>query len=228
MNILERIIVSDPAYPLLALTIGRPVAFRAATRSAIAKRPVHAPIYLGRTGFAGDRVADRKHHGGSDKAVHHYPRDHYDFWRTHLGGHALLEAPGAFGENIATLGLTEKAACIGDRYRLGEALIQVSHGRQPCWKLDHRFGAGGKNGVMHTIVRTGRCGLYFRVIEDGMVAPDDAMVLTQQGAAQWTVERVFRLLIGGQGKNEPAALRALRDLDMLADVWRLRAGQLLE
>ncbi len=79
-------------------------------------------------------------HGGPDKAVHHYPADHYPFWRSELAGHPLLVAPGAFGENISTLGLVEADICIGDRFRLGSALVEVSQGRQPCWKLDHRFG----------------------------------------------------------------------------------------
>jgi len=210
--------------PLLTLNVGKPVRFRGdGQRSAIHKSPVSEPIFLGREGFAGDQVADTVHHGGPDKALHHYAYDHYDFWRAQLPGYPLLERPGAFGENIATTGIVETEARIGDRFRLGEALIEISHGRQPCWKLDHRFGVKGKEGVMATIIRTGKCGFYYRVIEEGVVAPDSEMELAERGDAEWTVERVFMLLIGGQGKNDPAALRALRDLDVLAQTWRERA-----
>src|SRR3546814_4036209 len=77
----------------------------------------------------------------------------------------LLDGPGAFGENIAASGLSEAELCLGDRFRLGTALVEVSQGRQPCWKLDHRF---GRKDILATVVRTGKCGVYFRVIEEGV------------------------------------------------------------
>ena len=216
-------------FPLLALNTGKPVPFRSdGTQSAIAKMPVDRPVHLTVTGFAGDDVADIVHHGGRDKALHHYPYDHYDHWRMRFPDHPLLAAPGAFGENISTTGLTEDGARIGDRFRMGEALIELSHGRQPCWKLDHRFGVRGSDSVMTEIVRTGKCGFYYRVVEEGMVAPDDRMEMTGQGASEWTVARVFALLIGGQGKHDPAALKSLRDMDSLAGTWRERAGKLFD
>ncbi len=214
---------------ILTLNVGKPVTFRSdGEQSAIAKSPVDSPLFLARTGFAGDQVADTVHHGGSDKALHHYPYDHYDYWRGRLPGHALLKEPGAFGENISTTGIVESEARIGDRFQLGEALIEISHGRQPCWKLDHRFGVKGKDSVMTDIVRTGKCGFYHRVLEEGMVAPDSKMELIERGNAEWTVERVFMLLIGGQVRDDPAALRALRDMELLATVWRARAAKILD
>ena len=213
--------------PLLTLNVGKPVHFRDdGEQSAIHKSPVSEAIFLGREGFAGDQVADTVHHGGPDKALHHYAYDHYDFWRERLPDHPLLKRPGAFGENIATTGIVESEARIGDRFRLGKALIEISHGRQPCWKLDHRFGVKGKNSVMATIVRTGKCGFYYRVIEEGMVTPDSEMELTERGDAQWTVERVFMLLIGGQGIHDPAALKELSYIELLAATWRERAARL--
>src|SRR3546814_11953765 len=85
------------------------------------------------------------------KAVHLYVQDHYPFWREITGGHELLDGPGAFGENIAASGLSEAELCLGDRFRLGTALVEVSQGRQPCWKLDHRF---GRKDILATVVRT--------------------------------------------------------------------------
>ncbi|MGH6782747.1 MAG: MOSC domain-containing protein, partial [Sphingomonadaceae bacterium] len=163
-------------------------------------------------------------HGGPDKAIHHYPRDHYPFWAEALDGHDLLHAPGAFGENISTGGLIEREACIGDRYRLGTALVEISQGRQPCWKLGHRFGVAT---VPATVVKTGRSGWYYRVIEEGTVVAGDTLALVERPLAQWTVKRVFALLIAGKGKGEPAALRELALLPQLAETWRKRAGKLL-
>lgn len=218
-----------PAPQVLALHIGRPRPFREdGTQSAIARAVVDGPVALGPLGFDGDEVADKANHGGPDKAVHLYPHDHYAYWRRHLGDHALLRSTGAFGENLTTRGLIESEVRVGDRFRLGTALVEVSHGRQPCWKLDHRFGVSGKQGVMAEIVRTGRCGLYLRVLEPGRVRAGDTLKLVEPGPAQWTVDRVFRLLIAGGHRDEPEALDALARLPVLAQSWRERAARLAD
>lgn len=127
---------------LNAVLTGKAVPFgRPDTLSAIGKHPVDAAIAIGPAGLEGDEQADRRNHGGPDKAIHHYPFDHYAAWRGDLPAHCpLLESVGAFGENLSTLGLTEETVCIGDIFRIGTATVQVSQGRQPCWKLNHRFG----------------------------------------------------------------------------------------
>ena len=192
--------------------------------SAIAKSPVASPRRVGFLGIDGDEQADLSVHGGPDKAIHHYPRDHYPFWRERLADHTLLAAPGAFGENVSTTGLVESIVCVGDRFRLGSALVEISQGRQPCWKLGHRFGIAS---VPATVVSSGRSGWYYRVIEEGTVAAGEALDLIERPLPDWTVARVFTLLIGGAGKREPAALRALADMDALATNWRARAEKLL-
>lgn len=192
--------------------------------SAIAKTHVDGGRRVGLLGIEGDEQGDPTVHGGPDKAIHHYPRDHYPFWTERLEGHALLGTPGAFGENISTTGLIETEACIGDRYRLGSALVEISQGRQPCWKLGHRFGIAS---VPATVVKTRRSGWYYRVIEEGEVAAGDTLALVARPLPQWSVGRVFGLLIGGKGKGEPAALRELALMDQLATSWRARAEKLL-
>ena len=139
--------------------------------SAIGKLPVTDAVAVGAMGLAGDEQADRTVHGGIDKAIHHYPADHYGWWRDYLGDVALLGAPGAFGENISTAGLDEHSVFLGDRFRLGTALVEVTQARQPCWKLDHRFGT---KGVMSQVVKTRRTGWYYRVLEPGHVRVGDA------------------------------------------------------
>ncbi|ODU23415.1 MOSC domain-containing protein [Sphingopyxis sp. SCN 67-31] len=212
-------------YTIDALLTGKARRFGAKGEpSAIDKRAVEGRRAVGALGIAGDEQADLSVHGGPDKAIHHYPRDHYGWWAETIGDHALLQDAGAFGENISTSGLTESAACIGDRYRLGSALVEISQGRQPCWKLGHRFGIAT---LPATVVTSRRGGWYYRVIEDGAVGAGDALELMERPLPDWSVERVFHLLIGGAGKREPAALRALAAMDLLAANWRARAQKLL-
>jgi len=206
-----------------ALLTGIPVPFRDSDYSAIAKQPVSGAVRIGWLGLAGDSVADPVHHGGWDKAIHLYPQDHYGWWRERKPGHPLLEKPGAFGENIASRGMTEEEVCLGDRFSLGSAVVEVSHGRQPCWKLDHRFGA---RDVMATIVKTARCGIYFRVLREGEAEAGAMMELLERPLPQWSIARLFRLLIGGGHKDEPDAVRALADMPVLAEAWRDRARKL--
>lgn len=206
-----------------ALLTGRPVPFRDQDYSAIAKTPVDGPVRVRWLGLEGDGQADRIHHGGWDKAIHLYAQDHYPWWREKKPGHALLDAPGAFGENIASTGLIESGICLGDRFTFGTAILEVSHGRQPCWKLDHRFGA---RDVMTTIVRTGRCGVYFRVVQEGEAQSGAEMPLIDRPFPEWTIDRVFRLLIGGGHKADPAAVQVLAGMPVLAEAWRERAARL--
>ncbi|MEO0062082.1 MAG: hypothetical protein RLZZ08_642 [Pseudomonadota bacterium] len=206
-----------------AVLLGKAAPFRGDDRSAIARTVAAGPIAVGPLGLAGDEQADLRVHGGPDKAIHHYARDHYAVWDAELHGHALLAAPGAFGENLSTTGITESDLRIGDRFRLGTALVEVSHGRQPCWKLDHRFGGAG---IMKRVVQTGRSGWYYRVLEPGTVQAGDTLELVEAGTAEWTLPRVFDLLVAGHHKNDPAAVAALAGLAPLAEAWRRRAVQL--
>ncbi len=191
--------------------------------SAIAKTAVGGPRAVAWLGIAGDAQADLSVHGGPDKAIHHYPFDHYDCWQTDLGETALLAAPGAFGENISTTGITEETACIGDRYRMGTALVEIAQGRQPCWKQAHRLDS---TNVVPRMVETQRCGWYYRVIEEGTVAAGDTLSLIERPFPEWTVKRVIKLLIAGDARRDPAAARALAALPLLADNWRARAAKL--
>lgn len=208
------------SYKVLALLTGKAAPFRCDESSAIAKVPVSGPVIVGRLGLAGDEQADRKHHGGPHMAVHLYPQDHYAHWRTQIGDHPLLDAPGAFGENIAAHGLTEDIARIGDRYLLGSALLEISQPRQPCWKIEHRF---GRKGMVADILKTGRCGIYFRVLEEGLAQAGDTLELTQPGAEAWTVRRVFSALYGATAKTATDEFAEISGLDRLSPELRQRA-----
>jgi len=190
--------------------------------SAIVKTPVDGPRAVRRLGIEGDHQADLSVHGGPDKAIHHYPRDHYEWWQDRLPGREALTGPGAFGENISTRGLTEGEVCIGDRFRLGTALVEVCQGRQPCWKQAHRL---GDNRVVATMVKSGRSGWYYRVIEEGQVAAGDALVRIERLHPEWSVERVTGIVIGGR-ERDAVTLRALTALPQLAEGWRRRVAKL--
>ena len=213
-----------PAIPLLSLRIGdvAPLGLRAAP-SGIAKSPVTRPLALSLTDLAGDRQGDPVRHGGPEKAVHHYPFDHYAGWTGDLGPHPLLQGPGAFGENLSTSGLTEETVAVGDVFRLGTALIEVSQGRQPCWKLNERF---GRADMARLVQSSGRTGWYYRVLEPGIVAPEDSLTLQERRAPEWTLARLWRTFyIDPLNRAELAGIAAL---DRLAEGWRSNAARRLE
>ncbi|MGN7867641.1 MOSC domain-containing protein [Paracoccus sp. 22332] len=191
--------------------------------SGIAKVPVHGSLMLGAEGFAGDAQADRRVHGGPEKAVHHYPLDHYAAWRADLGALPVLDAPGAFGENVSTQGMTEDTVAVGDIFRLGGALIQVSQGRQPCWKLNHRFGVPD---MARRVQDTGRTGWYYRVLQTGEVAPGDDLVPVDRLAPGWTLRRLWRAMY--VDRLNRAELEGIAALDVLADGWRRHAQRRLD
>jgi len=181
--------------------------------SAIAKQPVSGRVEVAEHGLTVDAQADPKVHGGPDKALHHYPADHYAAWRRELGREDLL--PGSFGENIATTGLTENTVCIGDIYSFGSARVQVSQGRQPCWKLDAHT---GEDQMAFLFQKTGRTGWYYRVLSAGSVEQGDTMTLVDRAHPGWSVQRVTAARLT---RNVPPADAAiLANLPELAKGWR--------
>jgi MOSC domain-containing protein YiiM len=212
-------------FPILSVLCGKVAPFRGDGQpSAIAKSPAVGHVAVGRLGLEGDEQADSAVHGGPDKAIHHYPHDHYGFWAEAIGQHPLLANFGAFGENIATLGLTEGEVCIGNRWRLGTALVEVSQGRQPCWKLDHRFDGARVNAG---VVRSRRAGWYYRVLEEGSVGAGDHLALVERPYPGWSVLRVFGLLIAGEHRHDRPGLEALGSVVALAEPWMRRREKLL-
>ncbi|WP_111735513.1 MOSC domain-containing protein [Roseovarius amoyensis] len=193
------------------------------TLSGIGKTAVTHPLRLGPEGFEGDEQADRRVHGGVEKAVHHYPLDHYSDWRAELGDLQALTTPGGFGENISTAGLTEAEVAVGDTFRLGGALIQVSQGRQPCWKLNRRFGVPD---MARRVQQTGRTGWYYRVLQTGTVTPWDRLELIDRLAPDWTLRRLWHALY--VDRMNLVELEGIAALDVLAEGWRKYAVRRLD
>jgi len=184
--------------------------------SGIAKQMRDGAVAVTPTGLAGDEQGDPRHHGGPEKAIHHYPFDHYAAWARDIDPPpALLAQPGAFGENVSTSSLTERDVCLGDVFRLGSALVQVSQGRQPCWKLNPRF---GRASMAREVQSAGRTGWYYRVLEPGRVASGDALTLMERPCAEWPLGRVLDLLY--RDTLNRAALQALAMLPHCPPAWR--------
>lgn len=185
-------------------------------RSAIFKEAVEGPVRLARLGLEGDEVADARHHGGPDQAVLGYASEHYPDWRAE----GLDAGPGAFGENLLFQGLLDSEVCIGDTWRVGGATLQVSHPRQPCATLARRFGRGD---VVARVWATARGGWYFRVLEEGEVAPEGEVLLLERPHPGWTVARVLHAY--WRAAQAPAEALAAADLPLLSPHWpeKLRA-----
>ena len=192
--------------------------------SAIRKTALRESVGVGPDGLEGDGHGDTVHHGGADKAVHHYAFDHYRLWATELPEAAEhFGEPGFFGENISTFGLTEADVCVGDTFRAGTALLQVSEVRQPCWKLSHRCGVPG---FSRRVQDTGRTGWYYRVLEPGTLGAGDLMVLRDRPRPQWPLARLLRIFYHSVLDREE--LRGMAELPELAAGQRQLALRRLE
>ena len=173
---------------------------------------VTAPVRLGRGSSEGDAVADPSVHGGPDKAVCAYSADNFPGWRQVLARDDV--GAGAFGENFTITGLTELDVAIGDQFQIGDAIVEVSQPRGPCWKLGRRW---ERPDLPKLVVASGRSGWYFRVQREGVVAANDAITLVERAHPEWTVARVNDVTYRSRDRG---ALRDLAALSSLAPQWQ--------
>lgn len=180
----------------------------------IYKKRISGPLHLGPEGFDGDVQADRRVHGGPEKALHHYAAENYLRLAERFPDLAAQLVAGSIGENVSGSGWDESRVHIGDIYRLGETRIQVSQPRSPCWKIDHRYAS---KGVAAYIAESGLTGWYYRVLESGQVADGDPFELLDRYpdavslAAFWAVWR--------QHRPELDALSKLAEAPGLTPAW---------
>ena len=202
---------------LISLNIGLP-AYRAEGEpwtSGIYKSPVAGRIHLAEDNLAGDGQADLKVHGGPDKAVCVYSADHYPFWREHLGVSDC--GPSWFGENFSIEGQTETDVAIGDTYRIGTAVVQISQPRAPCSKLGRRW---SRLDMPKLVLQSGRTGWYLRVLEPGDVASGETLTLVDRPFPRWTIDVVNAVAYSRGGTVDVEAARELADCPALAESWR--------
>lgn len=141
-------------YPVDVFT-GKVRDYMGSRPSAIAKVEVDGELMLTELGLTGDEQAETKIHGGPDRALCHYPREHYQHWRQEFPEQAERFVAPAFGENLSTQGLTEENVFIGDIFQWGDALIQVTQPRSPCFKLNFHFGISDMASQMQDAGKTG-------------------------------------------------------------------------
>lgn len=163
-------------YPVNVFT-GKVREYEGSRSSAIAKVQVDGELTLTELGLAGDQQAEKKIHGGPDRALCHYPREHYQHWKTEFPEQADLFVAPAFGENLSTEGLTEKNVFIGDIYRWGDALIQVTQPRSPCFKLNYHFGIQDMSAQLQN---AGKTGWLYRVVQAGQISADAPLELASR------------------------------------------------
>jgi MOSC domain-containing protein YiiM len=185
--------------------------------SAIVKSPVATSAWASALGVDGDEQADDKHHGGPDRAVLAYAESHYALWRA---AHPDAEFPiGCFGENVTLSGLDEATVCVGDRYAVGELLLEVTYPRIPCFKLN---GATATSTMLTEVVSTGRIGWFHRVLAEGPLTPHAAFERVARPHPGWPIARayaVYKALQAGDATVLEDA-RTLATLPELAAGWR--------
>lgn len=189
-------------------------------RTSIFKQPVTGPVAVLAEHLAGDGQADLRVHGGPNKAVYAYAQEHHAYWRAQVPAHVLV--PGAFGENLTTVGLLEDQVRVGDCFHVGTAVLVATQPRQPCFKLGIRLGDAA---LVPHFAASGRCGIYFRVLQQGHVQAGDSLTLLQPSPHAVTIRDMATALTAGPyDASKLAAILALPDL---SPSWRNRVSQLL-
>lgn len=177
------------------------------------KAAIAGKVWLSKTNIEGDGQADLENHGGLEKAVLAYGAAHYPGWRE------SLQLPdlgfGAFGENLTVVGQTEADVCIGDIYEFGEAQLQVSQPRQPCWKLSRRLRV---KDLAQQVIRNGKSGWYFRVLKEGYIEPGQNLILGDRPHPEWPIPRAHDVM-HHQRKNK-TAIAELLACPALSSSWK--------
>ena len=209
---------------LISVNVGQPRAVPwkgGMVTTGIYKRPVAGPVALSAHNLEGDMQADLSVHGGAFKAVYLYPAEHYDYW---LSEFPDTELPwGMFGENFTTEGLLESTAHIGDRLRIGSAVVRITEPRIPCYKLALRF---GRDDIVKRFLASARSGLYAAVEQAGEVQAGDALTLLSRDGLGLTVADVTRIYAHEKGDVE--TLRRAVGHPELSARWRDHFQERLE
>jgi MOSC domain-containing protein YiiM len=198
---------------IVSVNVGAPRAVTWAggvVSSAIWKSPQVGRVRVEGVNLAGDDQADRRVHGGPDKAVCAYASEDYEWWTAALGTHI---GPATFGENLTTVGLDLGAAVVGQRWRVGSAVLEVAQPRSPCFKLGMRMGNAG---FVDDFDASGRTGAYLRIIESGEIGAGDAVEVGPSPAHGFTVAELYAT----RHARTRAALERVVSVEDVPVVWR--------
>lgn len=179
----------------------------------IFKEPVNSPVPLRMLNLDGDRQADLTVHGGAAKAIYGYPIEHYDYWREELPDVSFTN--GMFGENLTTEGLSETMLSIGDRFRVGTAILVVTQPRLPCYKLTVRF---ERADMVKRFLASRRTGFYFSVEQEGIVKAGDTVEMLSQDEHQvsvWDITRLYAF-----DKHDRETMERATQVAALPESWK--------
>ncbi|WP_305987331.1 MOSC domain-containing protein [Roseibium sp. MMSF_3544] len=203
-------------WKIIGLYLGEPEQrWEGKAPSAIRKTQAVGEVQITQTGLVGDKQADIEVHGGPDKALHIYPSEHYRHWREAFPDHQQKFHAGGFGENISSAGFTEEDLCIGDILAAGSVRVQITQGRQPCWKLNLHT---GNPAMAAAFQKTARTGWYFSVLQTGILEAGDKLELAERPCPDWNLKDVIHARFNP--RLDPAIAKALADLKELAEPWR--------
>ena len=206
---------------IINLAIGKPKEYNWNNRkevSAIGKSAVQA-FKVERFGIVDDDVANHKFHGGPDRVVCMYPFEHYSYWEEEF--QRKLSLP-AFGENITATGMTEEQVCIGDIYKIGDTILQVTQGRVPCVTISNY---NEEKGFLKKVIDTTLTGYFFRVLEEGTIMLDSEITLLEKHEKEISVSFATQILF--HQKQDKASIEKILTVDALAEEWRNRFLKLL-
>ena len=181
--------------------------------TSIFKEPIEGKIRLRTLNLDGDQQADLSVHGGVSKAVYAYPAEHYGYWQKELP--SVVFQWGKFGENFTTEGLREDSVGIGDRFRIGSAVVRVTEPRMPCYKLVIRF---EMDDMVKRFMASERTGFYFAVVQEGEVEAGDEFEPLDSDENKVTVAGVTRLYV--RDKDNVKMLRQMVELEALPESWK--------
>jgi MOSC domain-containing protein YiiM len=191
-------------------------------RTGIVKGP-QGRVRVNVDGIVGDIQADCRFHGGPDKAVHHFPADHYLQLARRFPAAAERLVPGSLGENLSTLGWTDADVAIGEVYGAGSVVLQVTQPRSPCWKINERL---GEPDASRWIADRGITGWYCRVLAGGELRIGDELVRIERPATPIALREFWRTVQAHRPR--PADLERMASIPGLAVEWRRRLLERLE
>lgn len=196
---------------VISTNLGKPTTFLwngKEEQTGIFKYPTDDPLFLGTTDVQNDTVIDRKHHGGAHKACYLFGANQYPYWKKLYPN--LKWDWGMFGENLTIDDLNEDELRIGDIYKLGTALVQITQPREPCYKLGIRF---ENQQVIKQFVKHNYPGTYIKILETGSVKKEDTMDLVSPSKSTLTINQYYTFLFAKT--KDPATVQLILDNEAL-------------
>ncbi|MED1466976.1 MOSC domain-containing protein [Bacillus salipaludis] len=169
--------------------------------------------------IVGDDVANHQFHGGPDRVVCLYPFEHYSYWEEVFQKNLMLPA---FGENLTAAGMTEEQVCIGDIYKIGNTILQITQGRVPCVTISNY---NEEKQFLKKVIESTLTGYFFRVLEEGTIMFDSEITLLEKHSKEISVSFATQILF--HQKQDKASIEKILTVDALAEDWRNRFLKLL-